>query len=81
MVSVAEQIKENGECFSLSDLAVKGNDFKSFLSGKKVGEALDDCLNAVIEEKIPNEKNALIDYAKKVFDSKDFVVSQNKSCD
>lgn len=61
-----EVIRENA-CLSLRDLAVNGNDLKALgLSGKAVGDALESCLNAVIEETVPNERSALLEYVGRI---------------
>ena len=52
-------------CFTLKDLAVNGHDLTAAgLKGKAVGEALQFLLEAVMDEKVPNEKQALLDYLK-----------------
>ena len=50
------------ECFSLANLDINGTDLikEGFFAGKEIGEILNLLLNEVIEEKIPNEKNALM---------------------
>ena len=51
-------------CFSLKDLAVKGNDLLTLgLRGRAVGAALQACLDAVIDEVVPNNRAALLAYA------------------
>ena len=51
-------------CFSLKDLAVKGNDLLTLgLRGRAVGAALQACLDAVIDEVVPNDRAALLAYA------------------
>ncbi len=58
-------IKENS-CVKLNDLAVNGNDILSLgIKGKEIGIILDELLNLVIEEKIINSKQELIDYVKR----------------
>jgi len=48
-------------CFSLKDLAVDGNDMIACgLKGKAVGEALQALLEAVMDGRVPNEKEALL---------------------
>lgn len=50
-------------CFTLKDLAVKGRDLTAAgFKGKAVGEALQFLLEAVMDEKVPNEKTALLAY-------------------
>ena len=52
-------------CFTLKDLAVNGRDLTAAgLKGKAVGEALQSLLESVMDGKVPNEKNALLDYLK-----------------
>ena len=53
-------------CFTLKDLAVNGNDLKAFgLKGPALGEALRQLLEAVMDGRVPNEKDQLNDYVTK----------------
>ena len=55
----------SGNCFSLKQLAVKGNDLLTLgITGKAVGTALETLLELVIDEKLPNDKATLLNYAK-----------------
>lgn len=55
----------SGNCFSLKQLAVKGNDLTGLgVCGKAVGEGLESLLELVIEEKLPNDRGILLDYVK-----------------
>lgn len=55
----------SGSCFSLKQLAVKGNDLAALgLAGKEIGTALDHLLQLVIDDKLPNDRAVLLDYAK-----------------
>lgn len=57
-----EVIREN-ECFSVKDLKINGNDLISLgYKGKEIGEKLNLCLNAVIDEKIKNEYDELLSF-------------------
>ncbi len=48
-------------CFALKDLAVNGRDLTAAgLKGKAVGEALQALLEAVMDARVPNEKEALL---------------------
>lgn len=59
-------ILENGECFKLCDLEISGADLLSLgFKGKQIGAALEEILNLVIEEKLTNNKEKLIEYIKK----------------
>lgn len=47
-------------CFTLKDLAVNGNDLKAFgLKGPALGDALRQLLEAVMDGRVPNEKDEL----------------------
>ena len=53
------------QCFSLKQLAVKGNDLIALgLSGREIGEALDALLDQVVEGRLPNQRELLLLYAK-----------------
>ena len=53
-------------CFTLRDLAVNGNDLKALgLKGPALGEALNQLLEAVMDGRVPNEKDALNDFVTK----------------
>ena len=55
----------SGSCFSLGQLAVKGNDLIELgIKGKQIGEMLNELLSQVIDEKLPNDKMILIEYVK-----------------
>ncbi len=55
----------SGSCFSLKQLAVKGNDLAALgLSGKEIGAALDRLLELVIDDQLPNNRDILLDYVK-----------------
>ena len=55
----------SGKPYSISQLAVRGNDAASLgLRGEKIGEALKELLYAVIDGKADNEREALIEYLK-----------------
>ena len=62
---ITEIINEK-ECFSIKHLAIDGNDLISLgYKGKKIGEALEKCLTAVIDGKVENEKSELIKFIQK----------------
>lgn len=51
------------QCFSLKQLAVKGDDLLALgLRGPAVGKALEALLDLVVEEKLPNDRRVLLDY-------------------
>lgn len=64
---LANKIIDNNECYSLSALAVTGNDLLSLgmKSGADIGSSLEFLLDAVINEKVKNQKDDLINYLSK----------------
>ena len=66
MENIAREIVKENE-FTLSSLKIDGNDLITLgIRGKKIGEVLNLLLNEVIEEKIPNEREALLKRATKL---------------
>ncbi len=58
-----KEIEDNNECCKIQDLAVSGNDLINIgIVGEAIGESLEKLLDAVIEEKIPNNKRDLLTY-------------------
>ncbi len=58
-----EEIEQNNECCTINQLAVNGNDLiAKGITGEKVGETLNYLLDNVIEEKVANNKQALLTY-------------------
>ena len=57
-----QAIREADECLSLKKLAVKGDDLMKIgiPAGKRMGEILNLLLDAVIDEKLPNERETLL---------------------
>ena len=57
----ARGIISRGDCLSLKDLAVNGNDLMELgYEGKKIGETLKSLLVMVIDGKVANERDALL---------------------
>lgn len=53
------------DCFSLRQLAVKGGDLTALgLRGPAVGRALEELLDQVMDEKLPNDRAMLLTYVK-----------------
>jgi tRNA nucleotidyltransferase (CCA-adding enzyme) len=60
--SIVKQIKEDNECIKLADLSVNGYDLiKLGLSGKEIGDALNYLLELVIDDKIHNNKEEMLE--------------------
>ncbi len=64
----AEKILENGDCYSLKDLAVTGDDLaERGFSGREIGEGLDLALRNVISGKWQNERGVLLEELANIF--------------
>lgn len=58
-----EEIIAAGEAFKLSDLSVNGNDLLALgYKGRAIGEKLDEILNLVVDDKIKNDKEDILNY-------------------
>lgn len=58
-------VLEQGDCFTLKQLAVKGNDLTALgLRGPAVGRRLNALLELVVDGELPNDRDILLDYAK-----------------
>lgn len=63
---IVNEIINEKECFSIKHLAIDGNDLIALgYKGKKIGDTLEKCLNAVIDGKVENEKDKLITFIQK----------------
>ena len=64
LAAIAAEILTSGACFSRKELAVTGRDLiaAGMPAGRELGVALDTLLDAVIDEKVINEKEALLRY-------------------
>jgi tRNA nucleotidyltransferase (CCA-adding enzyme) len=63
-----KEIIEAGEAFKIADLAINGDDLLSigFAQGKELGDALEKCLEHVIDNPQDNERGKLLEIAKNV---------------
>ena len=58
-----EEILEENACLSLKDLAINGHDLMALgIRGKTIGRTLNALLELVMDEKLPNEKEALLQH-------------------
>ena len=64
--AVIEQLRAEDACFTLKKMAVNGMDLMQIgvPEGKEIGRILQSLLEDVIDERLPNEKNALLQAAK-----------------
>lgn len=64
--AILDRLLAEGACVSLDQMAVRGGDLLALgLSGPAVGETLEALLDAVIEERLPNDRAALLEYARR----------------
>ena len=62
--SIIAGIQAENACFYLKDLAINGHDLMALgYTGKAIGACLNRLLEQVMEEKLPNEKEALLTWA------------------
>ena len=60
---ILKEILDNNECFSLKNLAINGNDVKEAMmlkEGRKIGFWLNEVLDRVITDELPNNREYLI---------------------
>ncbi len=61
--SIANKLIQEEACFTLKDLAVNGYDMLALgISGAEIGSRLQDCLQAVLDERLPNEHDPLLSF-------------------
>ena len=67
ILSLYQEIKDKGDCYSLKDLKIDGTDVMNLgYKGKNISTILEECLNGVIEEKVSNQKEDLIEFIKAI---------------
>ena len=66
--ALMEQILEDEAAFTVKHLAINGRDIMALgvPAGPEVGRLLDACLDAVIDERVPNEHEALLAFAEEL---------------
>ncbi len=64
---ILEEIRAENACLTLRDLAVNGHDLMALgFTGKAIGTCLNALLEGVLDEALPNEKDALLAYARQM---------------
>jgi len=65
------QIIEEADCLTLKDLTVNGDDLIAlgFAPGKALGDCLQQLFDAIMEERLPNNREYLLEEAKKILES------------
>ena len=65
--TILTEIEAENGCLSLKDLAVNGHDMMALgIAGREIGRILNSLLEQVIDEKLPNEKDALLAAVKEI---------------
>ncbi len=66
VLQMIEKVKKENSCFNMKMLAVDGQDIIKLgvCEGKNIGIVLNTLLEAVLDERVANDKEALLDYAK-----------------
>ena len=60
---IADEIYVASECFSRETLDIDGNDLMELgIRGKDIGKALEYLFNAVLDEKVQNKKERLLEH-------------------
>lgn len=63
--AIAAEIQAENACLTLKDLAVNGHDLMALgITGKAIGTTLNALLEQVLDEQLPNEKQALLEAVK-----------------
>ncbi len=58
-----EEIERNNECVTIAQLKISGNDLvKAGFKNEQIGQKLEELLDAVTEEKVQNNRQALLDF-------------------
>lgn len=70
VVKTAQKIIEEKQCFSLKSLCINGNDLRDLgiREGREIGKILNIILDLIIEGKLNNNKEELLDYVSKIKD-------------
>ncbi|MBR5773539.1 MAG: polynucleotide adenylyltransferase, partial [Clostridia bacterium] len=63
---IVDEIENEGACLSLRSLCINGNDLKALgiAEGKKIGEILNAAFKMVVDDKLPNDKEKLLEFVK-----------------
>lgn len=66
IIKILKEIKENEEALQIKDLAINGRDLIALgYEGKEIGLLLNEVLNLVLNDKLENKKEDILNYLKK----------------
>ena len=73
LLRIYREIIREDECFSLRNLEIDGKDLLAMgiPKGKRIGTVLNDCLDQVISERIPNNREDLVQYVMERYKDKE----------
>lgn len=75
LADVLGDVLMDGVCYSVKDMKVNGRDLMALgAKGKVVGECLNHLLGLLLAEKLPNERNALLEAARMHLDAQSSVI-------
>lgn len=64
--ALLEEIRQEDACLTVKDLAVDGNDLMALgLTGRAIGQTLQELLEQVLDEALPNERDALLAFVRR----------------
>ena len=64
--ALLKEVEQESTCLTRKDLALTGHDLTPLgYQGREVGEKLEELLEAVLDERVKNEKEALLEYLKR----------------
>lgn len=67
IIKLAEEIVNSEPCFTVKDLAIRGKDLSAIIPPSPLmGKVLQQLLSEVLDETLPNEKDALLERAKQI---------------
>lgn len=65
--TLIDELIQEETCFSLKNLAINGNDLISLgLRGRDIGQMLQACLDAVLDEQISNDRTSLLAFIQRI---------------
>lgn len=70
VLKIRDELAKEEACFSLKDLAINGKDLTEEFGlepGKKIGDILQQMLEAVLNETVSNDREELLSFAQKIF--------------
>jgi tRNA nucleotidyltransferase (CCA-adding enzyme) len=66
-INTARRLVEENACMHISDLAINGTDLMELgFKGKDIGECLNSALQLIIDEKLVNSREKLLEYAQEM---------------